>query len=229
MADVTIKNTMTMRIFSVLFLPFLAVFSIGAQEHVPDVFRFPLKAESLTRYNEVSGTLAEHPVIKGTFTQTRTLSRLNRTLVSGGNFIIASEWGIVWDTITPFPSTMAVGRDYIVQSTPRGIATKLEAKGNETFISLADTISAVFTGDGRRLRENFDNYFIESGGRWYLGLTPRERAVRTFAAQIVMSGDSVIRSITLREQNGDTIQYELSGHQFPGGLTPNERALFSVE
>jgi outer membrane lipoprotein-sorting protein len=216
----------------ILLLPVLLVLFVsftGAQENVPDVFRFPLGAGTLARYNEVSKTLAEHPVIKGTFTQTRTLSRMNRTMVSGGNFIIAAETGMIWDTRTPFPSVMAVGRDYIVQSTPRGTRTRLEAQGNETFLSLADTISAVFTGDALRMRENFDNYFTESGGKWFLGLIPREKMVQVFATQITMSGDSVIRSITLREQNGDIIRYELSGHSFPEGLSPNEKALFSVE
>jgi hypothetical protein len=213
-------------------LPFLLVFfafSAEAQENAPEVFRFPLGAATRARYDEVTKTLAEHPVVKGTFTQTRTLSRMNRSMVSGGNFIIAAGTGMVWDTRTPFPSVMAVGRDYIVQSTPRGTRTRLEAQGNETFLSLADTISAVFTGDARRLKENFDNYFTESGGRWFLGLIPKEKAVRTFAAQITMSGDSVIRVIVLREQNGDAIRYELSGHSFPEGLTSDEKALFSVE
>ncbi|MDR2741636.1 MAG: outer membrane lipoprotein carrier protein LolA [Treponema sp.] len=216
----------------IFMLPLLLVFfalSTGAQENTPEVFRFSLGTATQARYNEVTRTLAEHPVVKGTFTQTRTLGRMNRTLLSGGNFIIAAGTGMVWDTRTPFPSVMAVGRDYIVQSTPRGTRTRLEARGNETFLSLADTISAVFTGDAHRLRENFDNYFTESGGRWFLGLIPKEQAVRTFAAQITMNGDSVIRTIILREQSGDTIRYELSGHSFPEGLTPDEKALFSVE
>jgi outer membrane lipoprotein-sorting protein len=212
---------------AVLFL--FSVFSANARENAPDVFRFPLGTETLARYGEVSRTLAEHPVVTGTFTQTRTLSRVNRTMVSSGEFIIAAGTGMVWDTRAPFPSVMAVGRDYIVQSTPRGTRTRLEARGNETFLSLADTISAVFTGDAHRLQEDFDNYFTESAGSWFLGLIPREKTVRTFAAQITMSGDSVIRSITLREQNGDTVRYELSGHRFPESLTPDEKALFSVE
>jgi hypothetical protein len=210
-----------------LLLCFVFVLSAGAEE--VDVFRFPLNAETLARYEEVSKILAAHPVVTGTFVQTRTLSRMNRTQVSGGNFIIAGEMGMVWDTRTPFPSVMAVGRDYIVQSTPRGVKTRLEARGNETFLSLADTLSAVFTGNVRGLREKFDTCFTESGGRWFIGLIPREKAVRAFAAQITVSGDSVMRTITVRERNGDSLKYELSDHNFPKGLSPDEKALFSVE
>jgi hypothetical protein len=54
---------------------------------------------------------------------------------------------MVWDTVSPFPSTMAVGRDFIIQTGLGGTKSKLDARGNETFISLADTISAIFSGN----------------------------------------------------------------------------------
>ncbi|MDR1142630.1 MAG: outer membrane lipoprotein carrier protein LolA [Spirochaetaceae bacterium] len=205
------------------------VLSAAAQDDLTEVFNFPLSRENLARYNAICAILAEHPVVAGIFTQTRTLSRQGRSLVSRGNFIIAAKLGMVWDTQAPFPSTMAVGRDYIIQSTPRGTRTRLEARGNETFLRLSDTISAVFSGDARKLRENFENYFVESGGNWILGLVPTDRAIRNFAARIIMSGDSVIRIIILREQNGDTIRYELADHDFPGALSPHEEALFSLD
>jgi hypothetical protein len=203
--------------------------SAGAQDEGLEVFNFPLSGERLPRYNAVCAILAEHPVVTGTFTQTRFLSRQGRSLISRGNFVIAAELGMIWDTQSPFPSTMAVGRDYIIQSTPRGTRTRLEARGNETFLRLSETISTVFSGDARKLRENFENYFVESGGRWTLGLVPTDRAVKNFAARIVMSGDSVIRIIVLREQNGDTIRYELADHRFPGALSSHEEALFSLD
>jgi hypothetical protein len=205
------------------------IVNAAAQDEVSEVFNFPLSRESLVRYNAICALLAEHPVVTGIFTQTRFLSRQGRSLISRGNFIISAKLGMVWDTQVPFPSTMSVGRDYIIQSTPRGTRTRLEARGNETFLRLSDTISAVFSGDARKLRENFENYFVESGGNWVLGLVPTDRAVKNFAARIIMSGDSVIRIIVLREQNGDTIRYELADHDFPGALSPHEEAFFSPD
>lgn len=209
------------------FVPLLVCFLGGnLRAQTPDVFRFPLSAENLPRYTAICDTLAGHPVVKGSFVQKKTLRSLNRSLLSGGFFIIDAELGIVWDTRSPFPSTMAVGRDYLIQSVPGGAKTKLNAAGNETFLRFSDTISAVFSGNAQKLLDNFENYFTESRGSWTLGLIPSEGTIRSFAARIIMSGDSVIRNITLYEQNGDTIQYELSDHVFPEDLGSDERALF---
>ncbi|GHV42187.1 hypothetical protein AGMMS49546_20000 [Spirochaetia bacterium] len=197
-----------------------------------DVFQFPL-GEALPQFNAVCGDLAKHRIVKGAFEQAKTISRLNRSLLSRGSFIIAAELGMVWDTRSPFPSTMTVGRDYIIQSVPgAGSRTRLDAAGNETFLRLADTISAIFTGNSQKLLDNFDVYFTFAGGTWSLGLIPREKAVRSFAAKIIMSGDyagstpAVIRNIYIYEQNGDSIRYTLSDHRLNENLSPQERALF---
>jgi hypothetical protein len=193
------------------------------------VFHSPLSAQTLPRFHEICGILAEHPVVKGTFTQKKTITRLNRSLVSSGNFIIDAKLGIVWETLSPFPSTMAIGRDYIVQSVSGGAKKKLDAAGNDTFLRLSETLSAVFTGDAQKLLENFENYFTETDGTWTLGLIPLESAIRSFAATIIMSGGSVIKSIAIYERNGDIIQYELSRHSFPEELTPHEKDFFSAQ
>jgi hypothetical protein len=109
------------------------------------VFAFPLGDAGRARFNELCADLSGHPFVRGTFSQTKTISSLNRSLVSEGNFIIAADMGMVWDTLAPFPSTLAVGRDYLVQSTPSGTKTRLNAAGNETFLRFSDTISAVFS------------------------------------------------------------------------------------
>jgi hypothetical protein len=199
----------------------------------PAVFDHLLSGENLSRYTAICAELAARPLIKGAFEQTKTIVRLNRSLVSKGNFIIAAELGMVWDTRSPFPSTMTVGRDFLVQSLPDGTKSKIDARGNETFISLADTLSAVFTGNAAKLRQNFDNYFFESGNVWTIGLIPRDAAIRSFAERIILSGGTaeggaLIRSIIIYEQNGNSAAYVLSGLSFPLALDSDEKALFSV-
>jgi hypothetical protein len=212
------------------------------------VFAFPL-GDNRARFNEICTALSGRPFVRGNFTQTKTISRLNRSLVSEGNFIIAEDMGMVWETLLPFPSTMAVGKDFLVQATPSGAKTKLDAKGNETFLRFSDTISAVFSGNSQKLLDNFTVYFTETEGIWTLGLIPSEKAIRSFAAQIIMSGETppasekaplekassqkvpsqkvLIRTVILREQNGDSIRYTLSGHSFPASLSAAERNLFA--
>jgi hypothetical protein len=200
----------------------------GVSENTGDeIFRFPLSAESRGAFTGICADLAGHPLVKGTFEQTKTISRLNRSLVSRGDFIITADMGMVWKTLSPFPSTMVVGRDFIIQSVPSGARTKIDALGNETFLRLSETMSAVFSGNSQKLLDNFEVFFTGSKGSWILGLVPSERSIRSFADRIILNGDSVIRSIVLFEQNGDAIRYALSNHVFPGALSPSEKALFS--
>jgi hypothetical protein len=202
-----------------------AVFALA--EEGEDVFQHPLGPEKIGRFRDICIRLSEHPVIKGNFEQEKIISSLHRSLVSRGNFIIAADLGMVWETLKPFPSTLVTGRDYLVQSRPGGQKTRLDARGNETFLRLADVISSVFSGNYRGLQDNFEIFFSESTGAWELGLIPLDVSIRNFAARISMAGDTAIRFIRIREQNGDTIRYSLSNQSYPPALSVNEKAFFS--
>jgi outer membrane lipoprotein-sorting protein len=172
--------------------------------------------------------LAEHPFIKGTFEQEKTLNRRGRSIKSSGAFIIASQQGMVWDTAKPFPSTLTLGKDYLIQSKQGGQKTLMSARGNETFIRMADVLSSVFTGNSQKLLDNFEVNYIGNSASWEIGLSPRDKAIGSFAEKIIMKGDAVIRSIQINEQTGDTIQYFLSNHSYPAELNVNEKAFFSL-
>jgi len=201
-----------------------------------DVFSYPLKPETMDAFKAVSERLAEHPIVKGNFEQEKILSRLGRSLKSEGNFIIVADLGMVWDTIKPFPSTLTLGKDYLMQSRPGGQKTKVSAQGNETFLRMAEVISAVFSGNAQGLLDNFEVYFAigntaggsGSAGTWELGLSPLDKAISTFAAKITMSGDSAIRNIIINEQSGDITKYSLSNHNYPPELNVHEKALFTL-
>ena len=215
------------RIVSALVLFSLALFLQAQSRTLADVFNYPLSPETTDAFLTTFSSLGEHPFVRGVFEQEKTLSRLGRSLKSSGNFLIAADLGMVWDTVSPFPSTLTLGKDYLVQSRPGGQRTILSAQGNETFIRLADVISTLFSGHSRGLLDNFAVFFID-GAVWELGLTPIDRAIGTFAERIIMTGDRAIRTIEIHEQNGDTTYYVLRNHSYPTELNVNESALFTV-
>jgi len=209
-----------------LFLCFLFVFTpIRAQE---DIFRYPVTQQTRSTFDAVSANLAERPFIKGNFIQEKYLSRFNRSLISSGNFLIAPEQGIVWETLLPFPSTMVMGRDFLLQSRPDGRMSVINAQGNETFIQMADVLSSVFSGQSQKLLENFEVYFSGNVSDWNMGLLPLDSILISFFTRITMSGDNVMRSIRLFEPNGDSITYTLSNHIYPASLNDHEEAYFSI-
>ena len=216
------------KIFPAVFTVLLLTAGLWAQNLQEDVFRHPLGPQTMEAFGTTCSRLAEHSLIKGTFEQEKTLSRLGRSLKSSGNFIIAAEMGMVWDTIKPFPSTLTLGKDYLIQSRPSGQKTVISAQGNETFVRMADVISAVFSGQSQRLLENFDVYYYDAGAAWELGLSPRDMAIGSFMERIIIKGDTAIRSIRIYEQGGDTITYILSNHSYPAELNAHDENLFSL-
>ena len=211
----------------------------------PDVFLYPLKtqsgqsAQSMDAFINTCSILAQHPLIRGEFEQEKVLSRLGRSLKSSGVFIISAQDGMVWDTLKPFPSTLVLGSNYFAQLRPNGQKTVLSAEGNETFLRFAEVISAVFSGRTQGLLENFEVYFSGGPAAWEMGLLPLDKAIAGFAGKITMeggaamsgglSGDTVIKSITVYEQNGDAIIYLMSNHRYMPELSVNERAFFQIQ
>ena len=193
-----------------------------------DVFDHPLSPQTMSAFKATSERLAVHPIVQGNFEQEKILDRLGRSLKSSGNFIIAAELGMVWDTLKPFPSTLTLGKDYLVQSRPGGQKTVLSAQGNETFIRLAEVLSAVFSGHTKKLEDNFKVYYLGAASGWELGLLPSDSAIASFAVKITMKGDEAMRSILINEQNGDSITYIMSNHSYPPELAPHEKSLFAI-
>ena len=216
------------KIFSAVFTVLLLAAESWAQSPQEDVFRHPLGPQNMDAFKTTCARLAEHPFIKGNFEQEKTLSRLERSLKSSGNFIIAAQMGMVWDTVKPFPSTLSLGKDYLIQSRPSGQKTVISAQGNETFVRMAEVISTIFSGQSQGLLDNFEVYYNAAGAAWHIGLSPRDKAISSFVEKIIMQGDTAIRSICLYEQSGDTITYILSNHSYPAELNAHEENLFSL-
>ncbi|MDR1388914.1 MAG: outer membrane lipoprotein carrier protein LolA [Treponema sp.] len=211
-------------LFLVLFAPFAAAQLPDVQE---GIFKSPLNSANRPRFREICRGISSQPVVRGDFVQTRTIKSLGRTLVSSGVFTISRE-GMIWDTRKPYPSITAVGRDYLVEING-GKKTRLETAGNAAFVRIAETMSAVFSGDAKALEEGFEVYFAESNGAWSLGLIPRDPLIKQFAPAIIIKGSSGthIASLFFQEQKGDTISYALSNQQFAQSLTDDEKACFS--
>jgi hypothetical protein len=208
----------------------LSFFTPGlwAQNQAEDIFNHPLKPETRNAFNLTCVQLAEHPIVRGNFEQEKKLNRLNRSLKSSGNFIIVSDTGMVWETLKPFPSTLALGKDFLIQSRPGGKKTVLNAQGNETFVRLAEVLSAVFSGNSQKLLDGFEVYYSGTSAAWELGLAPVDKAIAAFIGKIVMQGGKAIHSIVIHEQNGDSIVYFLSNHNYPMELSVNEKEFFTI-
>lgn len=209
------------RFFCSIFFLLFSFFSAGAE-----IFDHPLSAATESVFAAVCKTISSHPIQNGEFTQTKTITKLNRNLVSSGTYIISQKDGILWNTQKPFPSVMAVTKSGIIQTNASGKKSKLDAKGNVTFEHLSAVISAVFQGNAEALRKNFTIYFDGTEQNWTTALVPKDTSLRRIIPHILMNGSTGIDSILMAEQSGDSVRYQFKNQAYADSLSEKEKSYF---
>ena len=190
------------------------------------VFSRPLDSSSRAALGDSFGKLSERPVVAGAFTLTKRVKRLGRDLVSKGDFLLSAKDGIYWDIKSPYPSTLVLTSKRIVQRSPDGEESVIDAADNAVFKRIAETMQSVFSGNLGALEGEFSVYFQGDASSWRLGLVPKEKTVRDLVASIVVEGSSTVSRLSLAEGNGDVVDYRFQTARTADGLTESERGLF---
>jgi len=163
-------------------------------------------------FDEMCEKLTAHSVTTGDFVQEKRAKALKRPLKSQGKFRI-DENGIEWKTEKPFKSTMKVNKTEIIQIAADGKVTKMDGRGNQVFMSVAETISTIFTGDKEALNRNFITNFEDKGAEWKLSLEPKDSTIKSAISIIEMNGKvdkDEFDSVKVTQASGDTILYSFT-------------------
>ena len=115
----------------------------------------PLSGLWADQLEEVYSRISSHPVTKGELTQEQYIKVANRSLVSKGTFVMAADKGIIFDIADPFPSSMVVTEEKMVQTLPGNVVSVLDGSENAMFKNIARIIHSVFANDVQVLKDNF--------------------------------------------------------------------------
>lgn len=197
------------------------------------LFAFSAFASGTETFDSICKKLAEHPNMTGNFTQTKTISAVNRSMKSSGTFIFSLD-GIMWKTQKPFPSTMVVGMKSVKQTLANGKETVIDASSNQIFTSISTTLSAMFSGNASVLQENFNVDFSTSASSWNAILTPKDAVVQKILKSLTISGNfsesfAELDKIVMSEGTGDSITYSFTEQKYPKELTADEKAYFATK
>lgn len=153
----------------------------------------------------VRNLLGSVPVLRGQFEQEKHLQGFRNPLLSKGDFLLARDRGVVWNTRTPFASTLVLTKQRLLVRQADGSTHALADQGASPAASTANALlMALLTGDiealGRqfRLRET-----LSTDGTWRLQLLPNQGALKKIFKFIELQGDRHVRSVHLEENNGD--------------------------
>ena len=191
-------------------------------------------AQNLT-LESVCKNLSERPNTTGDFVQTKTIQANGRKLTSSGKFIL-SKLGIMWKTEKPFPSSLILTEDSMVQIAANGKKSVMSGKDNQIFSNISSTLSSVFSGDSQALMNNFVCDFSDDGkGNWAVKLSPKDSTIASVMKILVLSGKwsensgAALDSLELAETSGNSILYEFKNQKYPKELSADEKQNFVVE
>lgn len=208
------------KILSLLLLS-LFILPLGA-----DVFSHPFEGD-LKELEELSPDFSSSAVVSD-YKQTKLVKKLNRELVSEGTFLLKPGSGMVWQASKPYASVMLVGRDSVRQRTGTGKVSVLDVSSNQVYLSIAGAIESIVLGDYAHAAEVFWLYLERDGDSWTLGFKPKDEALGSYMASVIVMGQGQrMESVLMEERAGNTILYEFEG-LVPTELTDEEEALFSL-
>ena len=185
------------------------------------IFLFSLSGLWADQLEDVYKRISAHPVTKGEFIQEQYIQLANRSLISKGTFVMAADRGVILDISEPFPSSMVVTEDKMVQSVSGNVIAVMDGKDNAMFSNIAKIIHSIFTNDVQVLKDNFQVSVI-GGPKDVVELVPNDPLLSMLFLKITLTVGNSIDSVSVIETGGNWVNYNFNNKSFTEKLTADE-------
>jgi hypothetical protein len=176
---------------------------------------------------EIQSMLAKPKVLCGNFEQSKQLIGLKKPMVSNGRFCVVAEKGVLWRTLQPFPNTVRLTPEEIVQLQGDRVAMRLDAKQEPAVRMINSVLFALLAGDLYQIGKIFEVDGAIHQNSWRVTLTAREPALVRAISSVALEGGEHVKSITINETSGDRTSIAFSKIQTgDGAMSVDEAALF---
>ena len=191
----------------------LAAAALGAQAAVPVA--------------KIQAMLAKPNIMCGRFDQTKQLAGMKKPLLANGRFCVVAGKGVLWRTLQPFPSTLRLTRDEIVNYQGDRVAMRMDAKTEPTVRMINNVLFSLLGGDLAQLETLFDVDGTVDAASWNVTLKARSPALAKAIGSVKLDGASYVKNIVINEAGGDRTSIVFSGIQSgEAAMTADEAALF---
>ena len=176
---------------------------------------------------KIQTMLAKPKVLCGRFDQSKQLVGLKKPLTSNGRFCVVADKGVLWRTLQPFPNTLKLTHDEIIQLRGERVALRLDAKQEPAVRMINSVLFALLAGDLAQLEKLFDIDGASQENSWSVTLKAREPGLAKAIGSIALDGGVYVKNIVISETGGDRTDIVFSAIQTgDGALTADEAALF---
>ena len=176
---------------------------------------------------EIQSMLAKPKVLCGRFDQNKQLTGLKKPMLSNGRFCVVAERGVLWRTLQPFPNTVRLTRDEIVQLQGDRVAMRLDAKQEPAVRTINSILFALLAGDLNQIERLFEVDGAIHENSWKVTLKARDPALARVMSAVSLEGAEHVKSIAISETSGDRTSIVFSKIQVgDGAMSTDEAALF---
>jgi hypothetical protein len=144
--------------------------------------------------------LAKPAQLCGRFEQTKQLAGMKKPLASSGRFCVVAGKGVLWRTLKPFPNTLRLSRDEIVQLQGDRVAMRLEASQEPTVRMINGVLFSLLAGDLGQLDTLFEVDGSAADGAWKVALKARSPALARAIGAIRWTARPMCAPSTWRRQ-----------------------------
>ncbi len=174
----------------------------------------------------IAQRLTQPEVLRGEFTQRKSVAGFSKPLQSTGRFLVARKYGVLWQTQRPFAGELRLTRNQILAS-HNGVETfRLDAEREPAISAINGLMFSLLNGDISALAEHFSITGDVDGARWQLVLDPRQPTLAKIMQQVQLRGDQHVQKIIISEANGDHTEIEFRNQLVDTSLTAAEVASF---
>lgn len=165
---------------------------------------------------EIAARLAKTPIAQGDFHQHKQLKILHKPLVSKGTFTYDQSKGVIWKTLTPVVSLLLVNESKL-----------LTGQGEQAVpAAFGKVFKAMLGGDLAALTDGFNIAGTDRKTSWQLELSPKDEMLKKIISTMLLSGDTELRWLEIREAAGNVTRITFDGITHPAQLTEEQEADF---
>ena len=176
---------------------------------------------------KIQSIIARPKVLCGRFDQSKQLVGLKKPVTSSGRFCFLAGKGVLWRSLQPFPTTLRLTRDQIIQMQGERVTMRLDAQREPAVQMIHNVLFALLAGDLGQLEKLFVIEGDVHEKSWSVTLKARQPDLAKAIGGIALEGGVFVKGITISEANGDLTKIEFSAIQTgDGAMTAQEAALF---
>lgn len=137
--------------------------------------------------------------LQGQFSQQRFLNGLTKPMTTQGDFVLLKNQGLLWQMKKPFENQLRVKADGISQwNGSEWVSSQQLGQSEQIKLFLG-----LLSGDVAALSTQFDLQLNGTEKAWQLSLVPNSLLMKQIFDNIEIQGDLVVKSIEIREKQGD--------------------------